>query len=60
MFFRRASIFLTWQRGFFFPNRASELLWHYLLKGWCEPDVDSENFKRSVKVYRMKVHLLVQ
>jgi hypothetical protein len=23
-------------------NRASELLWHLLLEGWCESDVDSE------------------
>ena len=23
-------------------NQTSELLWHYLLKGWCESDVDSE------------------
>jgi hypothetical protein len=23
-------------------NRASELLWHYLLEGWCASDVDSE------------------
>ena len=23
-------------------NRASELLWHQLLEGWCESDVDSE------------------
>jgi hypothetical protein len=23
-------------------NRASELLWHTLLKRWDEPDVDSE------------------
>ena len=23
-------------------NQVSELLWHYLLKEWCESDVDSE------------------
>ena len=23
-------------------NQDLELLWHYLLKGWCESDVDSE------------------
>jgi len=23
-------------------NLASELLWHQLLEGWCESDVDSE------------------
>ena len=23
-------------------NLASELLWHYLLEGWCESDVDYE------------------
>ena len=23
-------------------NWASELLWHWLLEGWCELDVDSE------------------
>jgi hypothetical protein len=29
------------------PIRASELLWHKLLKGWCDSDVDSE--KLSIK-----------
>jgi hypothetical protein len=25
-----------------FQNKDSELLWHQLLEGWCESDVDSE------------------
>jgi hypothetical protein len=29
-------------------NRASELLWQRLLKGWCESDVNSAEFYRSV------------
>ena len=26
-------------------NRASELLWHQLLEGWCESDVGSEELE---------------
>jgi hypothetical protein len=32
-------------------NRASDLLSHKVLEGWCESDVDSEELERSVRVH---------